>query len=382
MPIEFECSNCGQHFHAPDEYAGRKARCKRCGTTVLVPNRSERSAEGVEPSGETPTTPSRDSTPVQNVAEHPPAGSIEAACPNCKQRFFVDLQGVAPDGKLRVACDHCGVVKRLSAFQKELGRQARNQEKKQRRADKAKRDKDERLARSENRRLEAERQAAESEAATSSLPASPERTVPEPPAHEATGSEPERIAHFCPQCGSDQFQTLKMIYESGSATTESESAHSGVGLFGGTIGGVGLGSTSTSGITRTRLAELATPPTKKEASFLSSQVKSTRPLTRAEKLALYAAAAISGTLTVFSMISGLRDDDSGLCCITPFLILFVVLCFGIAKGGVFNTPVDRESRQRALDAEYGRRYQKWLNTVMCLRCGATWSRVHSDTHRP
>lgn len=35
--IEFSCSGCGRPFSVADKYAGRSARCKSCGMTVVVP---------------------------------------------------------------------------------------------------------------------------------------------------------------------------------------------------------------------------------------------------------------------------------------------------------------------------------------------------------
>lgn len=35
--IEFNCSGCGRSFNVPDAYAGRSARCKGCGATIIVP---------------------------------------------------------------------------------------------------------------------------------------------------------------------------------------------------------------------------------------------------------------------------------------------------------------------------------------------------------
>lgn len=35
--ITFNCPKCGRSFHVPDDYAGRKARCKNCATELTVP---------------------------------------------------------------------------------------------------------------------------------------------------------------------------------------------------------------------------------------------------------------------------------------------------------------------------------------------------------
>lgn len=35
--IQFTCGNCGRAFSVPTEFAGRKAKCKTCGTQLVVP---------------------------------------------------------------------------------------------------------------------------------------------------------------------------------------------------------------------------------------------------------------------------------------------------------------------------------------------------------
>lgn len=35
--ITFNCGGCGRSFSVPDEFAGRKAKCKTCGVAVVVP---------------------------------------------------------------------------------------------------------------------------------------------------------------------------------------------------------------------------------------------------------------------------------------------------------------------------------------------------------
>lgn len=37
MTISTDCGHCGSHFSLPDKYAGRKARCTRCGEVFTVP---------------------------------------------------------------------------------------------------------------------------------------------------------------------------------------------------------------------------------------------------------------------------------------------------------------------------------------------------------
>lgn len=35
--ISFKCSQCGHKFSAPDDYAGKKARCKNCEQVNVIP---------------------------------------------------------------------------------------------------------------------------------------------------------------------------------------------------------------------------------------------------------------------------------------------------------------------------------------------------------
>ena len=38
MPIDFQCSNCGQKLRVADSNAGKRAKCPRCQTELLVPS--------------------------------------------------------------------------------------------------------------------------------------------------------------------------------------------------------------------------------------------------------------------------------------------------------------------------------------------------------
>ena len=35
--IDFQCNGCGKHFSVADSFAGRSAKCKACGATIVVP---------------------------------------------------------------------------------------------------------------------------------------------------------------------------------------------------------------------------------------------------------------------------------------------------------------------------------------------------------
>lgn len=55
--IRFNCPGCGRPFAVPETFAGRKARCKTCGATVVVP------AEDAVPSPCPPAATSRAAQP-------------------------------------------------------------------------------------------------------------------------------------------------------------------------------------------------------------------------------------------------------------------------------------------------------------------------------
>ena len=46
MAIPFQCHSCGGQFAAPDQLAGKKAKCQRCGTVVQVPHAAPGASEG------------------------------------------------------------------------------------------------------------------------------------------------------------------------------------------------------------------------------------------------------------------------------------------------------------------------------------------------
>jgi DNA-directed RNA polymerase subunit M/transcription elongation factor TFIIS len=123
MPIEFTCPECAHNLHVPDEYAGRNARCKKCGAAILIPESIDAALavlyEEVSPAKEKLEW-HEDHLAEDTVQESDQEN--EVACPKCHEHFCVELQGLEPDGNLRIACDHCGTEKKLSAFQKEYQR--------------------------------------------------------------------------------------------------------------------------------------------------------------------------------------------------------------------------------------------------------------------
>jgi hypothetical protein len=62
--IEVTCVGCGLTVKCPDEYAGKKARCKKCGASILVPSAAPAASDAewakdfiAEPSSAPPAQP-------------------------------------------------------------------------------------------------------------------------------------------------------------------------------------------------------------------------------------------------------------------------------------------------------------------------------------
>jgi hypothetical protein len=52
MPITFDCEGCGKFYTVPDELAGRTARCKQCGTSMVIPKPAKKSRPAAPPPDE------------------------------------------------------------------------------------------------------------------------------------------------------------------------------------------------------------------------------------------------------------------------------------------------------------------------------------------
>src|SRR5262245_9167805 len=51
MAIPFQCHQCGGQFAAPEQLAGKKAKCQRCGAVVQVPAAAAAPAFAATPEG-------------------------------------------------------------------------------------------------------------------------------------------------------------------------------------------------------------------------------------------------------------------------------------------------------------------------------------------
>lgn len=89
--ISFSCSNCGQNYTVADDKAGRRAKCKKCGYGVTVPQLAS-----------VPMPPIGVPTPRATVGDR-----ISVVCPSCGSGQRVPVQ--VADRML--TCRHCGEVR-------------------------------------------------------------------------------------------------------------------------------------------------------------------------------------------------------------------------------------------------------------------------------
>lgn len=139
----------------------------------------------------------------------------------------------------------------------------------------------------------------------------------------------------CTQCQSDNVQSLRVIYESGTQNIKTSSRTFGSGIGGGTGGfggGFGSANTTTSGTQQTTLAKKASPPNKK--SFIPSVV--------------IAGLAIAFT-AMFSM---------------PIYILLIA----VAIAGFLGYRAFKYNKE-----QYPPLYDVWSHSWHCHKCGTIYS---------
>jgi len=97
MAIEFSCGSCGKRLTAPDEHAGKGAKCRACGGVTRIPSKPTWEAD------DSPLLPA----PKPAVAPMgiprliPPAGpSVTKPCPFCAEDIKVESK----------KCRHCGEI--------------------------------------------------------------------------------------------------------------------------------------------------------------------------------------------------------------------------------------------------------------------------------
>src|SRR4051812_31637723 len=102
MPIEVTC-RCGRGLKAPDQYAGRKGRCKGCGATLLIPV-PEPEPAAVQPGN-------GDGAEYETVADRDDDFAVAALTKTIPTDDGDDDQGDAPPARLAPSVSAPGQVK-------------------------------------------------------------------------------------------------------------------------------------------------------------------------------------------------------------------------------------------------------------------------------
>lgn len=103
--IPVECPKCKSRLQAPDEAAGRTAKCKKCGSPITIPNAAP-VAEKPKPNTLIAATPPKTITakPVTNAVLEPryspPSLPQTANCPFCGEDVLATAK----------KCKHCGEI--------------------------------------------------------------------------------------------------------------------------------------------------------------------------------------------------------------------------------------------------------------------------------
>lgn len=96
--IKFACSKCGQSIRVDDKYAGKKGRCPKCGTAVVVPGRSNVIRFRCEHCGAKIKVPDR-------------YAGRKGKCPTCQKSVVVpgpQREPVEEACTVAIACSMCG----------------------------------------------------------------------------------------------------------------------------------------------------------------------------------------------------------------------------------------------------------------------------------
>ena len=79
MPITFKCSGCGKVYRIAESMAGRKGKCKVCGTSMVIPHSDQQSSPPVVPVVQPAQSQPQIEAPVSALPEVMPHCEVESA---------------------------------------------------------------------------------------------------------------------------------------------------------------------------------------------------------------------------------------------------------------------------------------------------------------
>jgi hypothetical protein len=145
----------------------------------------------------------------------------------------------------------------------------------------------------------------------------------------------------CPGCGSEDAQTLQMVFDEGTQHLDGRQTGVGVGYSPGSGMGVGVGGGKIKGTTRSVLAQKAAPPQKKQLT----------------------AGVIVAVVGFFVFIVGVSSGSGGG--IAAGLIIGIL----IMAGGIYLAYIASQYNKN----EWPALYQQWQKSWMCRKCGNIFS---------
>ncbi len=108
MPIPVVCPKCATRLNAPDNKSGRRAKCPKCGATIMVPgptpDDSEPGHSELPLRGEQPTKPRDNAPPLLPVQHLDP--TLDAIVPG--PRSEVETSAGVPSDFITLNCPSCG----------------------------------------------------------------------------------------------------------------------------------------------------------------------------------------------------------------------------------------------------------------------------------
>jgi predicted RNA-binding Zn-ribbon protein involved in translation (DUF1610 family) len=97
VPIQVTCPSCKGSFNAPDNAAGKRAKCPTCGGVIQIPTPAAEEILEAEPE---PVSPYTDDDFAVEAPPPLPAADDTKPCPMCGERIQRNA----------IKCRHCGEV--------------------------------------------------------------------------------------------------------------------------------------------------------------------------------------------------------------------------------------------------------------------------------